>query len=95
MTELEAIVLMRAEEQLRDERTWRLGRYGHDRDSWDVQNIKDPPEPTPRAHCFACSRTPTVKGSLAGYCAIHAHRVSSYGVVHAQHDFLTYEESRR
>lgn len=76
MTELEAVILRRAEEQVASVRG--QGR-AWERDSWDVPSDSLPQKPTKRTRCLAGDCGQPVR--VGSYCAMHAERVRATGVV--------------
>lgn len=76
MTELEAVILRRAEEQVASVRG--QGR-AWERDSWDVLSDRTPPQPPKRTRCLDGDCDQPVR--VGSYCAMHAERIRATGVV--------------
>jgi hypothetical protein len=94
MISLDAIQLRRAEEQMRNERCYRIVRWRHERDSWDVRTDRPPPPRTVRERCLGCGKDR--RGShFALYCNSCGLRVHITGTVEGPQDYLIWKIGRR
>jgi hypothetical protein len=90
---LEAIQLRRAEEQMRDERCYRIVRWRHERDSWNVRTDRPVQHHAPRERCLGCGKDR--RGShFASYCNSCGLRVHTAGTVEGPQDYLIWKIGR-